>query len=205
MWGRRAIVRAMSRSRSLPALAARLAAALAALAACDGTERPQDPSPPAETAPIPSAAAVPPAETAPTDAGADGGPSLADVAGTWEGAYEAKKGRVGMPSGVADPGRDADDGKAVSGPGNLKITVKPGGDVTGKSWGALGNAAIRGKIEGKMLRASFLPDDMAVPKAMTGVLVGIVKGDTIQAELRVAGPDALLVRQANFDLVKKQP
>lgn len=198
----------MSRSRSTPALAACLAVALAS---CDAeTGPPRGVAPPATAAQeAPAATAAPEPTAAPSasaggeDAGADGGPSVADVAGSWEGSYQAKKGHVGMPSGVQDPARKADDGKQRSGPGSVKITVKPDGDVEGKSQGALGDATIRGKIDGKMLRASFVPDDMTAPQAMTGVLVGIVKGDTIEAELRVAGPDALLVRQANFP-IKKQ-
>ena len=108
-----------------------------------------------------------------------------------------------MPSGVRDDARNAEDGKQSSGPGLVHIEIAASGDVTGKSQGALGAAGIRGKIDGKMLRASFVPDDPLSPRAMTGVLIGVVKGDLIQAELRVAGPDALVVRQANFDLKKK--
>ncbi len=108
-----------------------------------------------------------------------------------------------MPSGVKDDARNAEDGKAASGPGLVLLEIAPNGDVTGKSQGALGPAGVRGKIDGKTLRASFVPDDPISPRAMTGVLIGVVKGDLIQAELRVAGPDALVVRQANFDLKKK--
>ena len=59
------------------------------------------------------------------------------------------------------------------------------------------------KVDGKMLRASFVPDDPTAPGAMTGVLVGPLKDGVVQAELRVAGSDALVVRQANFQIKKK--
>jgi hypothetical protein len=199
----------MTCSRNTSALALCLAVAVAA---CDGESAPPRehtaPSSPATqtsitTAPLTAAASAPSGSTSAADAGADAGPSLADVVGSWEGSYDAKKGSVGMPSGVPDPARKADDGKVASGPGSLKITVEPDGDVHGQSQGALGSALIRGKIDGKMLRASFVAENLAVPPAMSGALVGIIKGDTIQAELRVAGPDALLVRQANFDIKKK--
>lgn len=192
---------------------AALAAVVAvALAACDedrGPPRGPLPPDPAPQTAVTSAPAEPSASGAAgtsdgADAGADGGVRLADVAGAWEGAYEAKKGRVGMPSGVPDPQRAADDGKVAAGAGSVSLTIRADGDVEGKSQGALGSATIRGKIDGKMLRASFVPDDMTAPQAMTGVLVGIVKGDRIEAELRVAGPDALLVRQANFDITRKK-
>lgn len=125
------------------------------------------------------------------------------LAGVWEGSYDAKKGKVEMPAGVKDPGHAADDGKASAGTGTVKITVTADGDVTGKSDGALGKATIRGKMDGKMLRAQFVPDDPIAKNAMTGVLVGPLKDGVVQAELRVAGGDALLVRQANFPINKK--
>ncbi len=144
---------------------------------------------------------------APPDAAADASAevaSLAALAGAWEGAYDAKKGRVSMPNGVKDDARTAEDGKASSGPGLLQLKIAPDGDVTGKSEGALGKATVRGKVDGKMFRASFVADDPLSPSAMTGVLIGYIKGDVITTELRVAGPDALVVRQANFDIKKKQ-
>lgn len=207
----RAIVRPMRRFS--PSIA--FAGLVFVLAACgdDAPPPPRDPIP----SPDPSLSAEPaPAGSesasgsgaasagAAADAGADGGAALAAVAGEWEGAYDARKGHVGMPDGVADPARASDDGKLASGPGAVKLTIRPSGEVTGKSQGALGPATIRGQVDGKMLRASFVPDDPTSPRAMTGVLVGILKPGVIAAELRVAGPDALLVRQANFDLKKKE-
>lgn len=191
----------MSRSSPLTALCLSLALAIAA---CDDDgapprDTPSTTLPAATTAPSPE----PSADLTTSTSAAEARPSFAEVAGNWEAAYEAKKGFITMPSGIDDPNRKADDGKAASGPGSVKITIKPDGDVSGKSQGALGNATIRGKIDGKMLRTSFVPDDMTAPQAMTGVLVGIIKGDKIQCELRVAGPDALIVRRADFDLVKK--
>jgi hypothetical protein len=140
-----------------------------------------------------------------TASGATGSaaPDWAVLAGAWEGAYDAKKGRVDMPAGVKDPGHAADDGKRASGPGLVRLTVTADGDVTGKSQGALGNASVRGKMDGKMLRAQFVPDDPSAPGAMTGVLVGPLKDGVVMAELRVAGSDALVVRQANFQIKKR--
>lgn len=187
-----------------------LVVACAALAACD-----DDPSPPRDipNAPPPpprGAPALPdlPGTGAPTSSAGgtvtgSGAPDWEVLAGAWEGAYDAKKGRVEMPSGVKDPARAADDGKRWAGPGLVKLTVTADGDVTGKSQGALGNASLRGKMDGKMLRASFIPDDPTAAGAMTGVLVGPLKDGAVQAELRVAGSDALVVRQANFQIKKK--
>jgi hypothetical protein len=204
----------MSRSPSARAPLALLV--VLGLAACDDGPAPPplppEPAPsqePATIAPVPATTGDPSAapSSAAADAGAgadaDGGVPIEALAGKWEGAYDAKKGRISMPSGVRDDARTAEDGKQSSGPGLVQIEIATSGDVTGKSQGALGAAGIRGKMDGKMLRASFVPDDPLSPRAMTGVLIGLVKGDVIQAELRVAGPDALVVRQANFDLKKK--
>jgi hypothetical protein len=188
--------------RSLPAL---LALAAAVPACSEDPALPGEPLP--VTAPEPQrelpAPAPAPADAA--DAGSDAGDagSPAALAGAWEGKYEAKKGRVDMPKNIKDDARNADDGKAASGPGTVELTIAADGEVTGKSHGALGAAGVRGMIDGKMLRASFVPNDPLALRAMTGVLVGIVKGDVIEAELRVAGPDALVVRQANFEIKKK--
>lgn len=193
----------MTRPSHRPLAAACLALALAA---CDDAPTPPrdlDPAPPS-TPSSPSAAdttTASPAASAAPDPGA--GIPLDAVAGTWTGKYDAQKGRVAMPTDVKDAARAGDDGKQMAGPGSVEITIAADGDVTGKSQGALGPAIVRGKIDGKMLRTSFVPENPLATRAMTGVLVGIVKGDTIVVELRVAGPDALLVRQSNFELKKK--
>lgn len=188
-----------------------------ALAACDDDASPPRDLPNASSPPPRGAAALPDlpgagdtttsagdtAASAGSTSTASGAPNWTVLAGAWEGAYDAKKGQVDMPKGVKDPARAADDGKRWAGPGLVKLTVTADGDVTGKSQGALGNASLRGKMDGKMLRASFLPDDPTAPGAMTGVLVGPLKDGVVQAELRVAGSDALVVRQANFQIKKK--
>jgi hypothetical protein len=182
-----------------------------ALSACDDDRGPRDyppPPPPSQTtdlaAALTSAAASASATSSASASGSGSGASIDALVGTWEGSYDAKKGRIDVPSGVKDDARAGDNGKIAAGPGQVRITVAPDGGVTGKSQGALGIASIRGKLDDKMLRASFVPDDPSAPHAMTGVLVGPVKGNVIQAELRVAGPDALLVRQANFELKRKE-
>lgn len=178
-----------------------------ALAGCDDdASPPRDlpiPPPPAPAVSdlVPSTMAS--ASGSSSSTSSDAAPSFDALAGEWEGSYDAKKGKVEMPGGVKDPGRAADDGKAASGAGQVKISILANGDVSGKSQGALGNASIKGKVDGKMLKASFVPDNPSAPNAMTGVLVGPIKDGAIQAELRVAGGDAMLVRQANFTLKKR--
>ena len=79
------------------------------------------------------------------------------------------------------------------------------GEVRGKASGALGEATLSGKVdvEGGVLRASWFPVDPTGATAMTGVLIGQLKGATIQATIRVAGPDATLVRESALDLQRK--
>lgn len=126
-------------------------------------------------------------------------------AGTWEGSYDAKKGVVVLPERVKDKTRGDDDGKLMSGAGKIELVVAPGGEVRGKATGALGEARLTGKLDegGGFLRVSWYPEDATRPNAMTGVLYGPVKDGVISALIRVAGPDAVLVRESKVELKKK--
>lgn len=156
------------------------------------------PEPPASAAaPTASAAASAPAPTAGIAASA---PALQ---GTWEGTYDAKKGTVELPAKVKDKARQKDDGKVATGPGTITFSIEPGGELRGKAKGALGDATLIGRVEGDVLRASVTPDDPLAPQAMTGILVGKLEGTVIRANLRVAGPDAVLVRESAVELKQK--
>ncbi|APR84129.1 Hypothetical protein A7982_09478 [Minicystis rosea] len=180
-------------------------AAIALLAmtafACDpAPERPDKAPPPrpaaaSASAPGTASAAAPSASVA---AKTENG-----LTGAWEGSYEAKKGTVSLPPKVKDKALAADDGKKAAGPGTVEITIGPEGDVRGKLKGALGGGVITGKAEGAMLSTSVSPDDPRAPDAMFGVLVGTIKGDVIEGVIRVAGPDATIVREAPVTLKHK--
>lgn len=142
-----------------------------------------------------STASASPAASAAAETGA--------IAGTWEGTYDAKKGTVEMPAKVKDKARAKDDGKTSTGSGSVTLTISSDGEITGNAKGALGDATLRGKVEGAMVRASVFPDNPTSPSAMTGVLVGMLKDGAIRAELRVAGPDALIVRESAIELKRK--
>ncbi|WP_437732886.1 hypothetical protein [Sorangium sp. So ce1335] len=186
--------------------------ALVLLAACEESPpRPSEPERPAPPPPQPSAAAAPPAASAAAtelpSAGAPGGAGDPQGSpawqGTWEGRYDAKKGSVVLPPKVKDAVRQKDDGKVATGAGTVTVTIEPSGDLKGTAKGALGDATLVGKVEDGMVRASVFPEDPRAPNAMTGVLVGKLKDNTIQAEIRVAGPDAMLVRESAVELKKK--
>jgi hypothetical protein len=191
---------------------ARFYAALLLLVGCKSSSEGPDRSPPPRPA-TEASAANPPSPASAANApsavtAASGAPASADgamksaLAGTWKGAYDAKKGSVEMPAKVKDKPRASDDGKAMAGPGKVELEVAADGNVRGKASGALGDATLSGKLDeaAGVLRASWFPTDPSAPNAMTGVLIGLLKEGSIQAEIRVAGPDATLVREAKLEL-----
>jgi hypothetical protein len=96
-----------------------------------------------------------------------------------------------------------DDGKTAIGPGTLTVAISPSGDITGNGKGALGLVDVIGKVDGTMLRASVMPRDPTANAAMTGVFVGALKDGAVVGEIRVAGPDAAVVRESAVTLKKK--
>ena len=125
------------------------------------------------------------------------------LAGVWEGHFEAKKGSVSLPPKVKDKALAADEGKAAVGPGTVELVIGPKGELRGTARGALGACTLSGRAEEGMVRATLNPDDPRDPGAMTGVLVGVRKGDVIRGEIHVAGPDATMVREAAVELKRK--
>jgi len=108
---------------------------------------------------------------------------------------------------VKDKAHTSDDGKALTGPGKVTIEISSEGELNGKSEGALGPALLRGKVdlEGELIGAQWYPEDPRSPTAMTGVLTGHLKDGKISGIIRVAGPDAVVVREATLELAPKKP
>jgi hypothetical protein len=191
-----------------------------ALLGCNSA--PEQPSREAPPPPRSSAAApLSAAPTAPLDAAGEasnraseraaerdgGAPQAAgpgELAGGWEGHYDAKKGTVTLPSKVKDKALAADDGKTAAGRGTVDLVILANGDVRGKASGALGAAAITGKLDGTMVSAVIRPDDPQAPNAMTGIFVGQRKGETIACEMHVAGPDGTVIRESTVELTRKK-
>lgn len=168
--------------------------------ACDPKETASSAGP----SPIQSGEAATGSGAAPDGAGsaaasADVPPANA-LAGAWKGEYEATKGSVELDPKVKDKTWKDDDGKKAAGKGTVSLTVLPDGGIEGKAQGALGNLSLAGQVDGEMIRATVLPDEPTHPLAMTGVLVGKIEGDVIRGRIRVAGPDATIVREAPIDL-----
>lgn len=108
-----------------------------------------------------------------------------------------------MPPKVPDKVRKGDDGKTATGPGTMKLSISPAGDVKGRIEGALGPADISGKAEGDKVRAQLYPDDPLAKNAMFGIFHGERTKDDIVGQIRVANGDASVVREADVTLKKK--
>jgi len=177
------------------------------LVACEkggGEGGPPPPAPATSSDVAPGPAAVPSGKTSaePPAASASAAVESAPegLVGTWGGKYEAKKGAVEMPPKVKDKVREKDDGKMAIGPGKLTITIGEGGELKGKTEGALGAATLSGKVEGEDVRATFFPDDALSKQAMFGIVQAKRKDDTIVGRIRVASGDAAIVREAEIEL-----
>lgn len=141
-----------------------------------------------------TAAATPSVSSAPTS----------PHTGTWIGEYATTKGDVKVPKGVDYSTWTKDEGKERSGKGTLELNVAADGAVTGKSTGALGELAVAGVVDGGWLRTGLTPTDPEAANAMTGVLIGEIKGREIVAGLRVASHDGSLVREAKVTLAPRR-
>lgn len=148
--------------------------------------------------------------------------------GHWSGQYVAKKGTVELPPRVKDRALAKDDGSIASGAGTLELAIDEAGKVTGTSQGALGELELHGRAEEQtvdappgppgpegsppvdagspearqiyIVRTTITPKDPAAPHAMTGIFVGMLKDGAIEGTIRVAGPDATIVREAEIRL-----
>lgn len=169
--------------------------ALLSLAGCDTKD--DAPMPP----PGPALSALVEAAGSSASASASSAPSAPNaMAGAWAGDFDAQKGNIELDPKIADEAWKKDDGKKAAGKGSLSLTITPEGEISGKSQGALGNLTLTGQVDGDMVRATILPDEPTHPLAMTGVLVGKLEGDLLKGRIRVAGPDATLVREAPIEL-----
>jgi hypothetical protein len=177
-------------------------------ASCEGNKAPgnnreAEPSTTTKAA-APALSGVPEGKTSAAPSSSAAAPeAAASLAGTWAGSYTSKRGEVEMPPKVTDKARSGDDGKIATGPGSLTLNIEPSGDVKGKNEGALGGATLSGKTEGDDVRCSFFPDDPLAKNAMFGIFHGKRQEDRIVGKIRVAGPDATVVREADVELRKK--
>jgi hypothetical protein len=122
------------------------------------------------------------------------------VAGAgWSGDYTAKKAAIELPEKVKDQTWKHDPGDKSVGPGKLTISVADG-VVTGTASGALGDQVVSGTLEGKALKLTLLPKNATAADAMTGTAVGEVGAASITGTIKCSGPDAVMIREASFEL-----
>lgn len=119
--------------------------------------------------------------------------------GSFQGSYEAKLAPVEIKVGAVKEW-GADDGKAMSGPGKLELTIDDDGVVDGTSEGALGTSHASGKVEDDTLRLTLAPTDAA---GLRGVLVATKDGDGFRGSIEASSGDSLKVRQAPIELKKR--
>jgi hypothetical protein len=139
--------------------------------------------------PVPSASVSAVASASSAPAAGDG----------WSGDYTAKKAEIEMPDKVKDLTWKRDPGDKLIGPGKLTLRIEEG-VVSGSAAGALGEQIVTGTVEGKSLKFSLLPKNATAGDAMTGTGVGEVTATSITGTMRCSSPDAVIIREATFEL-----
>lgn len=148
-----------------------------------------------------SASASVAAPRASASAAASGVAAAGVAASTWKGAFTAKVAAVEPPKEAKEKTWTKDPGTASVGPGSVELAVAAGsGDVSGAISGALGDLVVRGRFDGKELRAVLAPKDASAPGAMSGVLSLALEGAHLAGTLRVSNGDARIVREAAVQL-----
>lgn len=166
-----------------------------ALVACEKST-PTEPSPVKPTASA-SAAAAPTASAQVAPAAAAAGKATS-LAGTFQAAL--RKSTTGKKEG-APSGWEKDDGKRFTGAGTVQLSVAADGTVTGTLKGALGDLNLSGRLDGDELRAALLPGGTDVTQIQNGFLSLKREGDGWKGQLSCASGDALLLREAQLELV----
>jgi hypothetical protein len=121
-------------------------------------------------------------------------------AGRWSGAFVAEKAEVQVPEGVDYRAWEDDDGKKATGDGKLSIDVADDGSVSGKASGALGDLDVSGQVDDDEVRVMLVPRDPESDEAMSGTLVGEVRGNSIEGQLVASNSDATFARRAKTSL-----
>ena len=136
---------------------------------------------------VQSAAALRPAASSP-------------VAGTWAGKYQAQPHLVQMDKKEALVAWSKDDQKVGVGSGTIRLTIEPGGAVTGTSAGPLGSLVAVGLAEEGQVRLSLSPEDPAAEGGFHGVVLLSQEGKELRGRLGVSSGDGALVRDGPVEL-----
>lgn len=188
---------------------ASLAALVALLAAMTACNEPQPtpaassaaPSAASAAAPVASGSASPSASA--TGSAAAGPQGQNPLAGTWSGAYDAKKGEIAQPDGVKDKHWKKDEGKTNVGAGTITVRIGPDGAVEGEAKGPLGAQVLEGNTDGKVVGLRVRPKDPLASDGFSGTLVALPKDGALKGELKCAGPTADVIRHSTVELKKQ--
>ena len=128
-------------------------------------------------------------------------------AGAWSGRLDAARIALADIDKLAAKDRAGDDGRAGAGAVELTLTVALDGQVTGQATGALGSAALSGWVDASdgALSASWVGAAGDAGSTFAGLLSLAEKGDALVGTLRVASPDARLVRGGDVELRRAAP
>jgi hypothetical protein len=188
---------------------ASLASIVALVAAMSACNEPQPTPAASSAAPSAASAAAPVATGSATPTGsatgsaAVGPQGLNPLAGTWSGAYDAKKGEIAQPDGVKDKHWKKDEGKTNVGAGTITLRIGPDGVVEGEAKGPLGAQVLEGNTDGKVVGLRVRPKDPLASDGFSGTLVALPKDGALKGELKCAGPTADVIRHSTIDLKKQ--
>jgi hypothetical protein len=170
------------------------------LVACDRSDGAKSTPVPSLSQPIASASSPSPSAPSASASASAAASDNAQVPGiAWSGDYSAKKTSIELPKKINDETWKKDPGDKAIGPGKLTLSVSNGVAI-GSATGSLGEQIASGTFDGKSLLLSLIPKDPTAPLAMTGTVVGDLADGVIKGTVRCSGPDAVVVREASFEL-----
>ncbi len=170
---------------------------LALLAGCGRSSGASDAG--ATTSAAGSSSATPALSGSAVASGSASSAPAAEQGAGWSGDYDAKKALFELPEKSKDMTWKKDPGDKNVGAGKLSISVVDGA-VHGQASGALGDQTVEGTFDGKLLRVSLWPKNPQAADAMTGTAVGEQGQGSMTGMMRCTGPDAVMVREATFEL-----
>jgi hypothetical protein len=122
------------------------------------------------------------------------------LAGSWGGSFQAKKMALTIARGLPTATWQGDNGQLAVGEGHVELTVSEEGLIEGTVQGSLGALMVRGMADESTLRAGLSPREPLAEPAMSGLLVGVLDGAKVTAEIRVSSENGSLARVAKLEL-----
>jgi hypothetical protein len=125
------------------------------------------------------------------------------VEGSWQANFEATRSNPILDAGVVEPSWRLDRGERGTGKGRLEMAIDPGGALSGRAHGALGDLELTGLLDGEFARATIQPaSGVNGADAFRGMLVARRVGDAFEGRLDVSSGDGRVVRTAKIRLLQ---